>query len=102
MTLPTITETPMQADRAKTIFEKSEPGRRAAQIPAALALTDLVIKNDQAAPAASCGTPGTADAQSGSGQPGGLLPISPPSLPGGLPLLPPLPPLPSLPPLPHS
>ena len=33
MTLPTITETPMQADRAKTIFEKSEPGRRAAQIP---------------------------------------------------------------------
>ncbi len=77
-------------------------GQPAAQIPAALALTDLVIKNDQAAPAASCGTPGTADAQSGSGQPGGLLPISPPSLPGGLPLLPPLPPLPSLPPLPHS
>jgi glycine dehydrogenase subunit 2 len=28
-----MTETPMQADRAKTIFEKSEPGRRAAQVP---------------------------------------------------------------------
>jgi glycine dehydrogenase subunit 2 len=30
MTLPTITETPMQADRAVTIFEKSKKGRRAA------------------------------------------------------------------------
>jgi len=35
MTLPTFTETPMQADRAKTIFEKSKPGRRAAMLPAA-------------------------------------------------------------------
>ncbi|MEO6796999.1 MAG: transglycosylase domain-containing protein [Candidatus Dormibacter sp.] len=69
-------------------------GQPAAQIPAGLGVTDLVVKNDQAAPAASCGTPGTAAA--GSGQPGGLLPISPPSLPGGLPPLP----LPSLPPLP--
>jgi glycine dehydrogenase subunit 2 len=33
VSLPSLTETPMQADRAKTIFEKSEPGRRAAQIP---------------------------------------------------------------------
>jgi glycine dehydrogenase subunit 2 len=33
MTLPTITETPMQADRARTIFEKSETGRRAAVLP---------------------------------------------------------------------
>ncbi len=33
MTLPTITETPMQADRAKTIFEKSKTGRRAAVLP---------------------------------------------------------------------
>ncbi len=33
MTLPTITETPMQADRAKTIFEKSVAGRRAAVLP---------------------------------------------------------------------
>jgi len=35
MTLPTITETPMQADRAKTIFEKSKQGRRAAVLPEA-------------------------------------------------------------------
>jgi glycine dehydrogenase subunit 2 len=35
MTLPSLTETPLQADRARTIFEKSKPGRRAAQIPAA-------------------------------------------------------------------
>ena len=69
-------------------------GQPAAQIPAGLGVTDLVIKSDQVAPAANCGTPGTAAA--GSGQPGGLLPISPPSLPGGLPSLP----LPSLPPLP--
>ncbi len=34
MTLPTITETPMQKDPATTIFEKSTPGRRAAQLPA--------------------------------------------------------------------
>jgi glycine dehydrogenase subunit 2 len=33
MSLPTITETPMQADRAKTIFEKSKQGRRAAVLP---------------------------------------------------------------------
>jgi glycine dehydrogenase subunit 2 len=33
MTTPSLSETPMQADRAKTIFEKSEPGRRAAQLP---------------------------------------------------------------------
>ncbi|MEK6252776.1 MAG: aminomethyl-transferring glycine dehydrogenase subunit GcvPB [Actinomycetota bacterium] len=33
MTLPTITETPMQADRAVTIFEKSKEGRRAAVLP---------------------------------------------------------------------
>jgi glycine dehydrogenase subunit 2 len=33
MTLPELTETPMQADRAVTIFEKSEPGRRAAVLP---------------------------------------------------------------------
>jgi len=30
---PTMTETPQQADRAKTIYEKSVPGRRAAQLP---------------------------------------------------------------------
>jgi glycine dehydrogenase subunit 2 len=35
MTLPKLTETPMQADRAKTIFEKSEAGRRAASLPEA-------------------------------------------------------------------
>ncbi|MEX0620921.1 MAG: aminomethyl-transferring glycine dehydrogenase subunit GcvPB, partial [Solirubrobacterales bacterium] len=29
----TLTETPQQADRAETIFEKSVPGRRAAQLP---------------------------------------------------------------------
>ncbi len=29
-----VTETPQQADRAKTIYEKSVPGRRAAQLPA--------------------------------------------------------------------
>ncbi len=29
-----IIETPQQADRAETIFEKSVPGRRAAQLPA--------------------------------------------------------------------
>ena len=33
MTLPTITETPMQADHAKSIFEKSKKGRRAAALP---------------------------------------------------------------------
>ena len=33
MTLPKLEETPMQADRAKTIFEKSEAGRRAAVLP---------------------------------------------------------------------
>jgi len=31
---PTLTETPQQADRAETIYEKSVPGRRAAQLPA--------------------------------------------------------------------
>jgi glycine dehydrogenase subunit 2 len=35
MTAPELTETPMQADRAKTIFEKSAPGRRAAALPEA-------------------------------------------------------------------
>ncbi len=30
---PTLTETPQQADRAETIYEKSVPGRRAAQLP---------------------------------------------------------------------
>ena len=30
-----LTETPMQAERAKTIYEKSKPGRRAAALPAA-------------------------------------------------------------------
>jgi len=30
---PTLTETPQQADRAVTIYEKSVPGRRAAQLP---------------------------------------------------------------------
>jgi glycine dehydrogenase subunit 2 len=30
---PTLTETPQQADRATTIYEKSVPGRRAAQLP---------------------------------------------------------------------
>jgi glycine dehydrogenase subunit 2 len=30
---PTVTETPQQADRATTIYEKSVPGRRAAQLP---------------------------------------------------------------------
>jgi glycine dehydrogenase subunit 2 len=35
VTLPQITETPMQQDRAKTIFEKSVEGRRAAQLPEA-------------------------------------------------------------------
>ncbi|MGZ5340608.1 MAG: aminomethyl-transferring glycine dehydrogenase subunit GcvPB, partial [Solirubrobacterales bacterium] len=35
MTLPKLTETPMQQDRAKTIFEKSVEGRRAAQLPEA-------------------------------------------------------------------
>ncbi len=34
MSLPTISETPMQRDRARTIYEKSVEGRRAAQIPA--------------------------------------------------------------------
>ncbi|MGA7397416.1 MAG: aminomethyl-transferring glycine dehydrogenase subunit GcvPB, partial [Solirubrobacterales bacterium] len=29
----TLTETPQQADRAVTIFEKSVPGRRAVQLP---------------------------------------------------------------------
>ncbi len=33
MTSPTLTETPQQADRATTIYEKSVPGRRAAQLP---------------------------------------------------------------------
>jgi glycine cleavage system P protein (glycine dehydrogenase) subunit 2 len=33
MTLPSITETPMQRDVATTIYERSVPGRRAAQIP---------------------------------------------------------------------
>jgi glycine dehydrogenase subunit 2 len=30
-----LTETPMQAERARTIYEKSKPGRRAAALPAA-------------------------------------------------------------------
>jgi glycine dehydrogenase subunit 2 len=34
MKAPVITETPMQKDKAVTIFEKSVPGRRAAQLPA--------------------------------------------------------------------
>jgi glycine dehydrogenase subunit 2 len=33
MSATTLTETPQQADRAKTIYEKSVPGRRAAQLP---------------------------------------------------------------------
>ena len=33
MSEPTLTETPQQADRATTIYEKSVPGRRAAQLP---------------------------------------------------------------------
>ena len=33
MTEPTLTETPQQADRATTIYEKYVPGRRAAQLP---------------------------------------------------------------------
>ena len=33
MSSPTISETPQQADRATTIYEKSVPGRRAAQLP---------------------------------------------------------------------
>jgi glycine dehydrogenase subunit 2 len=33
MTLPPLAETPMQADRAKTIFEKCKEGRRAAVLP---------------------------------------------------------------------
>ncbi len=35
MAKPELTETPMQRDRAKTIFERSVEGRRAAQLPAA-------------------------------------------------------------------
>jgi glycine dehydrogenase subunit 2 len=35
LTLPQLAETPMQADRAETIFEKSRSGRRAAVLPAA-------------------------------------------------------------------
>jgi len=34
MSAPTLKETPQQADRAKTIYEKSVAGRRAAQLPA--------------------------------------------------------------------
>jgi len=30
-----LAETPMQRERAETIFEKSKPGRRAATLPAA-------------------------------------------------------------------
>lgn len=33
MSEPTLSETPQQADRATTIYEKSVPGRRAAQLP---------------------------------------------------------------------
>lgn len=33
MSSPTLNETPQQADRAKTIYEKSVAGRRAAQLP---------------------------------------------------------------------
>lgn len=33
MSTPTLNETPQQADRARTIYEKSVPGRRAAQLP---------------------------------------------------------------------
>ncbi len=33
MSSATLTETPQQAERAETIFEKSVPGRRAAQLP---------------------------------------------------------------------
>jgi glycine dehydrogenase subunit 2 len=33
MSAPTPSETPMQADRARTVFEKSRPGRRAAVLP---------------------------------------------------------------------
>ncbi|HEY8738785.1 MAG TPA: transglycosylase domain-containing protein [Candidatus Dormibacteraeota bacterium] len=67
-------------------------GQPAAQIPADLAVTDLVIKS-ASAPAAGCGNP-SSGGQPGGGQPGGIPPISPPTLPGGLPSLPPLPPLP--------
>ncbi len=31
----TLTETPMQRERARTIYEKSKPGRRAAVLPEA-------------------------------------------------------------------
>ncbi|HNE78819.1 MAG TPA: aminomethyl-transferring glycine dehydrogenase subunit GcvPB, partial [Solirubrobacterales bacterium] len=37
--MPELTETPQQADRAKTIYEKSVPGRRAFQLPP---LDDLI------------------------------------------------------------
>jgi glycine dehydrogenase subunit 2 len=33
MSRPAVTETPMQSERATTIFERSKPGRRAAQVP---------------------------------------------------------------------
>jgi glycine dehydrogenase subunit 2 len=49
MTLPALTETPMQKDKAKTIFEKSVEGRRAAQLPATdvpeTPLSELIPEN---------------------------------------------------------
>jgi glycine dehydrogenase subunit 2 len=35
MSAPTLTETPMQRERAVTIFEKSKEGRRAGRLPEA-------------------------------------------------------------------
>jgi glycine dehydrogenase subunit 2 len=44
-----LTETPMQAERAQTIYEKSKPGRRAAALPAtevpAKPLSELIPEN---------------------------------------------------------
>ena len=44
-----LTETPQQRDRARTIFEKSQPGRRAFVAPA----LDVPERDDAAAPSAS-------------------------------------------------
>ncbi|HEY0492646.1 MAG TPA: transglycosylase domain-containing protein [Candidatus Dormibacteraeota bacterium] len=70
-------------------------GQPAADIPAELAVIDLVIKG-QAAPAASCGGGSNGAGQPGNGQPGGGLP-SLPGLPGGLPSGIPVPSIPALP-----
>ena len=67
-------------------------GQPAAQIPAELAATDLVLRSVAVA-AGTCGAP----ADPGPAVPGPPgTPVEPPSLPGGLPSLPPLP-LPALP-----